>query len=152
MGQTDMELFSGGTIKDIHIIQLARHELLLESIVSAIGDLKLSHAVVLGAVGSLRKLVYHQPVEEVGSVVREADCTIEEPMEILSLSGTVMNSVPHFHIVVSGANRLYGGHVKMGTEVLSIAEITVASLENLPLERRMGPYNQRKLFPYTSMA
>ena len=141
-----MELFSGGNIKEIHIIQLARHELFLESIVSAIEELNLSYAVVLSAVGSLRKLVYHQPVDVIDDIVKEADFTIEEPMEILALSGTIMNSIPHFHIVASGAQRLYGGHVKNGTEVMSIAEITIAELEGYSLERRVGPYSQRKLF------
>lgn len=141
-----MELFPGGSIKAIHIIQLARHELFLESISEAIGKLGITHAVVLSAVGSLRKLVYHQPVEVVDGKVREEDFIITEPMEILALSGTIMNKVPHFHITVSGASRLHGGHVKEGTEVLSIAEITIAELDNLPLERRMGLYNQRKLF------
>jgi len=141
-----MEIFTAGSIKEIHIIQLARHELFLESIVSAIEELHLSHAVVLSAVGSLRKLIYHQPTAVLDSIIQETTYTIEEPMEILSLSGTVMNGAPHFHIVASGKDRLYGGHVKMGTEVLSIAEITVATIEGLNLERKIGPYNQRKLF------
>lgn len=141
-----MELFSGGSIQDIHIIQLARHELFLESITEAIKRLDLSYAVVLSAVGSLRKLIYHQPVDVVDGIVKEKDFTIEEPMEILSLSGTIMNGVPHFHITASGAGRLYGGHVKEGTQVLSIAEITLAELSGFSLERKTGPYNQRKLF------
>ena len=141
-----MEYFSGGSIKTIHIIQLARHELFLESINRSIEELGISHGVVLSAVGSLRKLVYHQPVEVIDGKVREEDHVIEEPMEILALSGTIMYNIPHFHITASGVGRLYGGHVKEGTEVLSIAEITIGELENLSLERRMGPYNQRKLF------
>lgn len=141
-----MELFTSGAIKDIHIIQLGRGELLLESVCKAIEDLKLIDAIILSAVGSLQRLVYHQPVTVLEGNVQETTSIVEQPMEILSLSGTIINKDPHFHIIASSEQRLYGGHLKMGTIVLSIAEITVATVEGFNVERRMGPHNQRKLF------
>jgi predicted DNA-binding protein with PD1-like motif len=141
-----LEIFGKGNIADIHIIQLARDELLLESIHDALGSLKLNYGVILSAVGSLKKLVVHQPVAVENEIVKESIFTIEEPMEILSLSGTIMSGVPHFHITVSGKNRLYGGHLRENSVVLSIAEIVLAKIEGFSLERKIGPYQQRKLF------
>ena len=140
-----MKQFESGKFGKTIIIELGRGEMVIESIEQALSNAGIKDAIVVSAVGSLQKLKYHRPVDLGPSAVDEFLC-IESPMEVGSLTGSIIDGVGHYHIVTSDTENLYCGHLEPGTEVLYLLEITLAELEGCNLERQLTPENVRKLF------
>lgn len=140
-----MENFIGDGLGRTVIIQLDRGDKVVESVSEKLKEKGIKNAVVISAVGSLQKLIYHRPTG-MGAATVDEFLTIEEPMEICSITGTVIDGTPHFHVVASGLECLYGGHLETETEVLYLAEITLAELKGYELERRTTKENVKKIF------
>lgn len=140
-----MKSFEGKSYGRTVIIELERGEKIIESIREKCEELDMKNAVIASAVGSLQKLVYHRPTGFQASAVDEF-LTIEEPMEIGCLTGTVIDGVPHLHFVAAGPEGIYSGHLEENSEVMYLAEITLAEINGYNLERRVTPENVKKLF------
>lgn len=85
--------------------------------------------VVLSSVGCLSECV-----------VRSADGkTIikkTEPLEIVSLNGTVCKGGSHLHISVADIKlNVFGGHLKDGCIINTTAEVVIAELEDFEFDR-----------------
>ncbi|PSW14830.1 DUF296 domain-containing protein [Photobacterium sanctipauli] len=62
--------------------------------------------------------------------------TLEGPLEVLSLTGTLTPEHVHLHISVADANgAVYGGHLVEGSIVSYTAEVCLAAYENLTFTR-----------------
>lgn len=118
------------------VINLTKGDKLLESIRDYLKEKGIKNAVVFGAVGSMQKLVYHLPTS-LGPTSEDKFLTIEGdgPIELGSLSGNVIDGEPHLHIVAQDRNGNYIGHLEEGTEVLFLAEIILAEIEDLNIHR-----------------
>jgi uncharacterized protein len=86
-------------------------------------------AFVVAGIGSLA-----------GATLRHADATTETtldgPLEIVSLSGSLSPAGAHLHMSVSDASgRVQGGHVCHGNEIRTTAEILLALLPKGSLTR-----------------
>jgi len=128
------------------IMNLERDDLLLESIREELKRLDIRNAVITSAIGSLQKVVLHrvtgierEPVDEF--------VTIENPIELASLQGYVLDGHPHFHMVVSDLEQTYTGHLEEGTKVLYLAEISLLEIVNPGLVRVKDENNIAKLRP-----
>jgi hypothetical protein len=139
-----MKHFTGKT-GDTIILELQRGDKLVETVKQQMQDLGIENAILASAVGSLMKLVIHKPTGMDEAAVDEYE-TIEDAMEVCSLIGSVIGGEPHFHIVASGVNGLYSGHVEPETEVLYLLELSFIELKGLQLERRFTPENVKKIF------
>lgn len=65
---------------------------------------------------------------------------IEGPLELISLSGTLSRHGMHLHGAIADVQgRVYGGHIMPGCIVRTTAEITIAELPNLRLDRQSDP-------------
>lgn len=65
---------------------------------------------------------------------------LEEPLEILSLAGSVTPQGAHLHASVSTASgRVLGGHLGYGCRVRTTAEVLVAALPEWRLSRSLDP-------------
>ncbi len=129
-----MVRFIGEGTGRVIVINLKRGELLLESIERELAAAGIKNAIITGAIGSLKKAVFHrvtgmdrEPVDEF--------VTIEKPLELASLQGLVVDGHPHFHMVVSDLEKSYTGHLEHGTEVLYLVEISLLEVEGLNLLR-----------------
>jgi len=130
----------------IVIMNLERGDLLLESIREELARLDIKNAVITSAIGSLQKVVLHrvtgierEPVDEF--------VTIENPIELASLQGYVLDGHPHFHMVVSDLEQTYTGHLEDGTTVLYLAEVSLLEIKNPGLVRVKDENNIAKLRP-----
>ena len=128
----------------IVIMNLERGDLLLESIREELARLEIRNAVITSAIGSLQKVVLHrvtgiqrEPVDEF--------VTIENPIELASLQGYVLDGHPHFHMVVSDLEQTYTGHLEEGTTVLYLVEISLLEIKNPGLVRVKDENNIAKL-------
>jgi len=130
----------------IVIMNLERDDLLLESIREELIRLDIRNAVITSAIGSLQKVVLHrvtgierEPVDEF--------VTLENPIELASLQGYVLDGHPHFHMVVSDLEQTYTGHLEEGTKVLYLSEISLLEIKDPGLIRVKDENNIAKLRP-----
>ena len=90
-------------------------------------------ATVLSCVGSLRET--HLRMAGASEI-----WTSDQPVEIVSLVGTLSHDGVHFHLSVSlPKGEVVGGHLSTGTIVRTTAEIMVAFLKGPRLVRRSDP-------------
>jgi len=135
-----MRKFIGESIGRIVILNLQRGEKLLESIREQLKEEGIKNAIILSAIGSLQKAVFHRVTGTEESPVDEY-VTLERPMELASLQGVVVDGEPHFHMVISDLEQTYTGHLEEGTTVLYLVEITLAEVKGINLERKKNELN-----------
>lgn len=144
-----MKKFFAESYGRLVILELVRGELLIKSILDSLEEAGIKNAVVISAVGSLKKLVYHRPMDMSAAAADEI-VEVKEPFEISSLTGTVIDGSAHFHFSASSPNMDCGGHLEPGTEVLYLFEVVLVELNGLNLERKLTPEKVKKLFPKDS--
>jgi len=140
-----MKHFSPVGLGKAVIIELERGEPLIEGICAELEKEGIKNAIVGSAVGSIQKLVYHRPTD-MGQAANDENLTVNAPMEVGSLIGSVIDGQAHFHIVANAPDAAYGGHVESGTEVMYLLEVVMIELTNCDLERRVTPEKVKKLF------
>jgi hypothetical protein len=92
---------------------------------------------ILTCVGSLSRARLRMP-----GAMGEAEVyrTFEEPMEIVSLTGTLSPEGPHIHISLSRAyGACVGGHVGAGCLVHTTAELVIGELTDAEFRRMSDP-------------
>ncbi len=129
-----MVRFIGEGTGRVIILNLKRGELLLESIEQELAAAGIKNAIITGAIGSLKKAVFHRVTGMEREPVDEF-VTVEKPLELASLQGIVVDGHPHFHMVISDLEKTYTGHLEHGTEVLYLVEITLLEAAGLELHR-----------------
>lgn len=129
-------LFFGDGFGRAVVINLRRGDKLLESIRDLLREQGIKNAVLCSTVGSLQKLVYHVP-QTFSLSSEDKFITVENsgPIEIGSLSGSVIDGDPHLHIVSKANGETHIGHLEEGTEVLYLAEIVLAEIVGIGIER-----------------
>jgi len=127
------------------IIELDRGEKIVEGICAALEEAGIRNAIVGSAVGSIQKIVYHRPTD-MGAAAADEMVTVERPMEIGSLTGSVFDGVAHFHFVSSDPTTTYCGHLEPGSETMYLLEVTMVEVTGCNLERKMTPEKVKKLF------
>ena len=76
----------------------------------------------------------------------DAIFTLEQPLELLSVSGIIADGEPHLHGVVSHKdNEAKGGHIEPGCEVAYLAEIVIHKFNSLKLVRHLDKERSVKL-------
>ncbi len=129
-----MVSFIGKGTGRVIVLNLKRGELLLESIEKELAAFGIKDAIITGAIGSLKKAVFHRVTGMEREPVDEF-VTVEKPLELASLQGIVVDGQPHFHMVISDTEVPYTGHLEHGTEVLYLVEITLLEVTGLNLNR-----------------
>lgn len=140
-----MKTYKSGGLGRTLIIELERGEKIIESICDALKAANIENAIVGSAVGSIQKLNYHRPTD-MGAAASDEFITVECPMEIGSLTGSVFGNSIHLHIVAAGPEEVYSGHLELGSETMYLLEIIMVEVEGCNLERRATPENVKKLF------
>ena len=108
-----------------HCFRLRRGADLLASLEDYVRARHLKAAAVVSAVGCVSR-----------AVVRDASgvniCTLDEPLEIVSLMGTLSEARTHLHISLSREDlSTVGGHLMEGCIVNTTAEIVLMELEGI---------------------
>jgi predicted DNA-binding protein with PD1-like motif len=81
-----------------------------------------------------------------GQAANDEVLTVNAPMEVGSLIGSVIDGQAHFHVVAMAPDGVYGGHMEPGTEVMYLLEVVMMELDGCDLERRLTPEKVKKLF------
>ena len=134
-----MKTFTGEGLGKILVINLKRGEKVLESIKTAVKEADIRDGVILSAIGSLQKAHFHRVISTKDEPEDEF-VFIEKPIELASLQGIIADYEPHFHMVVSDVEQAYSGHLEPDTTVVYLAEITIAEIKGLAVQRVKGEF------------
>ncbi|MFG6093728.1 PPC domain-containing DNA-binding protein [Leptothoe sp. ISB3NOV94-8A] len=118
---------------DVIAIRLKPGEDLKQSLLRYCIDQKIDAAYMLSCVGSLRKAAIRFANQPEGTVFKQ-------PLEIVSLEGTLSQHGAHLHIVVSDSEgHVIGGHLMDGSNIYTTAEIVLGIVPNTIFKREIDP-------------
>mgnify|MGYP002646554054 CR=1 FL=1 len=130
-----MFVYNGAKIGRIILLYLGKGEKILESIQEEIDRQKIRNGIMLSAIGSARKVVYHR-ITAIQDTNSDEFLTVSGPIEIGAIQGLIIDGIPHLHITFSDLNKTITGHLEPGCEVQYLAEIAFAELEEAHVVRR----------------
>ena len=116
------------SIKNLIFIRLNTGDDVLASLTEAAKANNIKNAVILSATGSARTFHYHV----VGTGVippRDDFFKGEKASDIVNINGVIIDGRVHAHIIHSGAEIAFGGHLEAGVEVLTFLFITLAEVD-----------------------
>ena len=122
------------------VVNLAKGEDICEGIRAALGELGVRDAIIVGAVGSARKMRYHY-VASAQDDPENVFVTVDMACEIGALQGLALDGDIHAHVAFSdAAGRAYNGHLEPGCEVLYLLEVAIIEMPGLALKRRKDAF------------
>ena len=135
--RSNME-FASMTVSRIHILRVDPGEDVLESTQRFLKEANVRQAVVLGGYGTLAAYhlhwVTHNRIPTDNAFGRG-----EGGIEILGMSGLVVEGEPHIHVTLSTPDGAFGGHLEPGCIAYVLCEVFFAEVEGVPLSRRRMP-------------
>jgi uncharacterized protein len=122
------------SLSRIHILRIDPGEDVLDSVKEFIKKTGLEQAIVVGGYGTLAAHSLHWvthnriPTENVFG-------RGEGGIEILGMSGLVVDGQPHIHVTLATRQGAFGGHMEEGCRAYVICEIFLAEIEGKKLTR-----------------
>ena len=140
-----MNVMSHAGPVEVVAIGLGPGEMLLESVEQAIKEHDIRNGVVVSGIGTLKTCHMHY-ITHTNFPSDNEFFTLEEPLELLSVSGIIADGEPHLHAVVSYADGpARGGHVEPGCEVAYLAELLIHKFNEFEMARHPDPDRKVKL-------
>ena len=130
--------FGSFNFSKIHILRVDPGEDILAAVDQFIAEANLKQAVVLGGYGTMAAYHLHWvthnriPTE---NLFRKGAGGIE----ILAMSGLVVDGQPHIHVALSNPDGGFGGHLEPGCIAYVLCEIFFAEVEGTRLTRQRVP-------------
>ena len=134
-----MEYFSTLEWGRTFILRLDRGDYVLESILELINKEGIRDAVVVSGIGSLDECVIHMVTGTEVPYQEYFKRWSNQPLELASLSGLIINGQPHLHTVVSDTVSACAGHLEKGCRILCLGEIVITELKNANFARIPNP-------------
>ena len=125
-----------GDFKRIVVLRLKYETDLLAGIEEAVKDENIQNAVILAGAGSLRN--YH--IHSVGNrTFPSKNIHVKDPTgpaDLASMNGYIVNGRVHAHVMLTCAEKAFGGHLEPGTNVFTFAIVTLGVFgDNVDLKR-----------------
>ncbi|MEX2681994.1 MAG: PPC domain-containing DNA-binding protein [Candidatus Sigynarchaeota archaeon] len=144
-GEPVTNIIKGKGDAEIIVLGIQPGELLLESIVQAIEKHDIHDGIVLSGIGTLKTCNLHY-INHVDFPPSDTTYHLEQPLELVNVSGIIANKEPHLHAVVSCKDaEVYGGHLEKGCEVAYLAEISILKTSFLHMKRHIDEARKIKL-------
>lgn len=121
-------------ISRVHILRIDPGEDILSSVKYFLGETNMRQAIVLGGYGTLAAHCLHW-VTHNRIPTENVIASAEGGIEILGMSGLVVDGEPHIHVTLSTQQGAYGGHMEEGCKAYVICEIFFAEVEGKKLTR-----------------
>jgi predicted DNA-binding protein with PD1-like motif len=123
------------SFKDVVIVRLKYKTDILEGLKEAVTQNNIKNAVILSGIGSLIKYHVHS-VDNSTFPSKNVFYKEEKPVDVVSISGYIVDGRVHAHIGVSDGKTAVGGHLEPETEVFTFCIITIGILaDNTSLQR-----------------
>lgn len=130
--------FGSFDLSKVHILRVDPGEDILASVEQFIAKANLKQAVVLGGYGTMAAYHLHWVTHNripTDNLFRGG----EGGIEILAMSGLVVESQPHIHIALATPEGGFGGHLEPGCIAYVVCEIFFAEVEGPTLTRQHVP-------------
>ncbi len=125
-------------VSRVHILRIDPGEDVLLSVKDFLGKTRIQQAIVMGGYGTLAAdrlhWVTHNRIPSENVIAGT-----EGGIEILGMSGLVVDGEPHIHITLSTQQGAYGGHVEEGCKAYVLCEIFLAEIEGKKLHKERVP-------------
>ncbi|HEX7587799.1 MAG TPA: PPC domain-containing DNA-binding protein [Anaerolineae bacterium] len=125
-------------VSRIHILRIDPGEDVLDTVKDFLKKTGLEQAIVMGGCGTLAAHSLHW-VTHNRITTENAFARGEGGIEILGMSGMVVEGQPHIHVTLSTQQGAYGGHMEQGCKAYVICEIFFAQVEGKKLTRERVP-------------
>jgi len=114
-----------GQFQRVVILRFKYKADLLAGLEQMVKQQKITNAVILAAMGSVRNYQVHAVSNRTfpSSDVFVKDPT--DPADIIGMSGYILKGRVHAHITLSKGDRAFGGHLEPGTNVFTFAVVTL---------------------------
>jgi predicted DNA-binding protein with PD1-like motif len=119
-------------VGQVIVVRLNTDDDILLGIRQAVAEHGVTNAVLLGAIGSVNRYHVHV-VDSLEVPPRDVFLKGDEPLDILSMNGVVMDGRVHAHISFSGTRLTMGGHLEEGCRVLAFCQVMVMTLPEADL-------------------
>jgi hypothetical protein len=133
-----MEIFPGGRLGEVITLRLDQGEDVLGALEAVARERDLHTGIVLSGIGTLDQACLHH-ITHTGYPSIDQFVQYNGPIELLSVQGLIADYTPHLHTCLSIKEQTYLGHLEPGCRVLYLAEIAVARLEGVRLQRVANP-------------
>ena len=121
-------------ISRTHILRIDPGEDVLLSVKEFLSKNKIEQAIVLGGYGTLAAHSLHW-VKHNRIPTENAFGRAVGGIEILGMSGLVVDGEPHIHVTLATQQGAYGGHMEEGCRAYVLCEIFFAEVEGKKLAR-----------------
>ena len=98
---------------------------LLAGIDSIVKQYKIHNAVILSGIGSVRNYHIHTISNRTFPSKNMYMKDLSAPADILSMNGYIIDGRVHAHITLANADKAFGGHLELGTNVFTFAVVTI---------------------------
>lgn len=130
-----MEYFTGSKRGRVFLLRLDKGDPCLESIEALIQKEGILNGVVTSGIGTFDNAVLHMVTTTGYPAVEHFEKWVDEPLEVMSIDGLIIDSVPHLHCTVADTKKAYGGHLEYGCTTLYLCEIMIEELLDISLTR-----------------
>jgi uncharacterized protein len=103
---------------------------LLAGLQKMVKQQKISNAIILSGMGSVRGYQVHQVSNRTLPSKNLFVKNPTEPADILGMSGFIANGIIHPHITLATPDKAFGGHLEPGTNVFTFAVVTIGVLKD----------------------
>ena len=103
---------------------------LLAGLQKMVKEQKISNAIILSGMGSVRGYHVHQVSNRGFPSKNMFVKNPTEPADITNMSGFIANGVMHPHITLATPDKAFGGHLEPGTNVFTFACVTIGVLKD----------------------
>lgn len=125
------------------MVSFRRGEYILEALTAWLQEQKVDAALIASGVGSLDICRLHT-ITGTGLPPEERYFTLEGPLEVGSLQGSVAGGEPHIHVVIHhvAEDRTYVGHLEPGSRCCYRLELGLALFSGVHTVRLTDPLTQ----------
>ena len=122
------------SISRVHILRLDPGEDVLCAVKDFLARTGIQQAIVIGGYGTLAAHCLHWVTHNRIPSDHVIGCS-EGGIEILGMSGLVVDGDPHIHVTLATQEGAYGGHMEEGCQAYVLCEIFFAEIEGRKLAR-----------------
>ncbi len=114
-----------GQFERVLVLRFKYQADLLAGLDSVVKQQKIRNAVILSGIGSVRNYHFHTVSNRnfPSKNIYVKDPT--DPADIVSLNGYVIDGRVHAHVTMTNADKAFGGHVELNTNVFTFAIVTL---------------------------
>lgn len=117
-------------VKKIHFVRLNPGDDILLSLREAVSKIGIQTGFIANGLGSVQSYHYHV-VADKNLPPAELFPKAEEPRDVVTITGPIIDGRVHAHIVLSDDKKAEGGHLEEGSRVLTFTLVAIMEFEDV---------------------